>query len=279
MRIDAHQHFWSYDASRYGWIAENGFEVLKRDFLPADLKPLLDRHGIDGTVAVQARQDVRETEWLLGLARGNDWIRGVVGWVDLRADSADVDLEKLRAHDAGDRLVGIRHVVQDEPAGFLDADAFRSGVAKLARYDLTYDVLIYERQMEEATRFCAAFPDQRFVLDHIGKPRIVDGAIDEWARHMRALGAMEHVTCKISGMVTEADHAHWTYDQLTAYIDVAYEAFGPERLLFGSDWPVCTLAAEYGRVHEVFEHWARSLSLVGASVDTAKAVRATYGIG
>ncbi|MEM9379814.1 MAG: amidohydrolase family protein [Planctomycetota bacterium] len=279
MRIDAHQHFWSYHASRYGWIADGGLDALERDFLPADLAPLLRSNRIDGTVAVQARQDVEETEWLLDLARENPWILGVVGWVDLRAQAVDVELERLRARDGGERLVGLRHVVQDEPSGFLDDPGFRAGVAQLAKHDLAYDVLIFERQMAEAVRFCAAFPDQRLVLDHVGKPRIADGAIEEWARHLRELGAMEHVTCKVSGMVTEARHDAWTYEQLTRYIDAAFEAFGPERLLFGSDWPVCTLAAEYGRVCEVFDGWQRSLSLVGASVDTSAAVRATYGIG
>jgi L-fuconolactonase len=278
MVIDAHQHFWKYDPARYGWIVDNGLTALERDFLPDDLRPLLERHGIDGTVAVQALQDARETDWLLDLARENDWIRGVVGWVDLASDAADVDLERLRAHPAGDRLVGIRHVVQDEPTGFLDDRRFRAGVERLAMHDLAYDVLIYERQMEEAVRFCAAFPNQRLVLDHIGKPRIADGAIDEWKAHLRELGAMDHVTCKVSGMVTEADQQSWTYEQLSPYMDATYEAFGPERLLFGSDWPVCTLAAPYDRVREVFEAWVRSLSLVGASVDTQKAVRATYGI-
>lgn len=279
MRIDAHQHFWTYDADRYGWIAENGLKALERDFLPADLKPLLDRHGIDGTVAVQARQDVEETEWLLDLARENDWIRGVVGWVDLASDRADVDLERLRARDGGERLVGLRHVVQDEPAGFLDDERFRDGVRRLAKHDLTYDVLIFERQMEEAIRFCAALDGQRLVLDHIGKPRIADGEIESWSSHLRELGAMEHVTCKISGMVTEADHDAWSYEQLTPYMDATFEAFGPRRILFGTDWPVCTLAAPYERVAEVFDAWVNSLSLVGAGVDTETAVRATYGIG
>ncbi|MEM6568641.1 MAG: amidohydrolase family protein [Planctomycetota bacterium] len=279
MRIDAHQHFWRYDAARYGWIADGGLAALQRDFLPADLDPLLRANGMQGSIAVQARQDVEETEWLLDLAAETSWILGVVGWVDMRSETVDVELERLRARAGGDRLVGLRHVVQDEPPGFLDDPTFRAGVAQLAKHDLTYDVLVYERQMEEAVRFCAAFPDQRLVLDHIGKPRIADGAIDEWARRLRELGAMEHVTCKVSGMVTEADHASWTYEQITPYIDAAYEAFGPERLVFGTDWPVCTLAADYGRVCEVFDNWQRSLSLVGASVDTSAGVRATYGIG
>ena len=278
MAIDAHQHFWTYDEARYGWIAENGLRALERDFLPDDLRPLLDRRGIDGTVAVQARQDLEESEWLLGLADEHPWIRGVVGWVDLASGEVDAQLDQLEGARGGDRLVGIRHVVQDEAPGFLDDGGFRQGVERLAARGLTYDVLIFERQLEEAVRFCAALPGQRLVLDHVAKPRIAAGEIDRWAALMRELGAMEHVTCKVSGMVTEADHAGWTYDQLTPYMDVAFEAFGPRRLMFGSDWPVCTLAAPYERVHEVFEHWRSSLSLVGAGVDTAAAVEAAYGI-
>ncbi|MEM9800419.1 MAG: amidohydrolase family protein [Planctomycetota bacterium] len=279
MRIDAHQHFWTYDPGRYGWILEDGLDPLARDFLPEDLQPLLEKAGVDGTVAVQARQDVEETEWLLDLTRAHDWIRGVVGWLDLRSDEADVDLERLRAREGGERLVGIRHVVQAEPDGFLDDEDFRDGVRKLAKHGLTYDVLVYERQLAEAVRFCASLSDQRLVLDHIGKPRIAAGEIDEWKRSLVELGAMEHVTCKLSGLVTEADHDAWTYEQLGPYMDATFEAFGPDRILFGSDWPVCLVAAQYERIVEVFDAWGRSLSLVGGGVDPERAVRATYGIG
>ncbi len=278
MAIDAHQHFWTYDAARYGWIGDNGLHALERDFLPADLRPLLDQRGIDGTVAVQARQDLEESEWLLGLAADHPWIRGVVGWVDLASTEVEGQLERLGAARGGERLVGVRHVVQDEAPGFMDGADFRRGVATLGARGLAYDVLVLERQLEEAVRFCGAMSGQRLVLDHLAKPRIAAGEIDRWAALMRELGAMEHVTCKVSGMVTEADHEAWTYDQLTPYMDVAFEAFGPERLMFGSDWPVCTLAAPHARVHEVFSRWRASLSMVGATVDTEAAVESAYGL-
>lgn len=278
MPIDAHQHFWTYDEARYGWIAEGGLHALKRDFLPEDLRPLLDQRGVDGTVAVQARQDLEESEWLLGLAADHPWIRGVVGWVDLASEEVEGQLDRLAAARGGERLVGIRHVVQAEAEGFLDGADFRRGVAAVGARGLAYDVLILEHQLEEAVRFCGAMEGQRLVLDHLAKPRIAAGEIDRWAGLMRELGAMEHVTCKVSGMVTEADHGAWTYDQLTPYMDVAFEAFGPKRLLFGSDWPVCTLAAPYARVHEVFSRWRASLSMVGATVDAEVAVEAAYGL-
>jgi len=257
MPIDAHQHFWTYDEARYGWIAEGGLHALKRDFLPEDLRPLLDQRGVDGTVAVQARQDLEESEWLLGLAADHPWIRGVVGWVDLASEEVEGQLDRLAAARGGERLVGIRHVVQAEAEGFLDSADFRRGVAAVGARGLAYDVLILEHQLEEALRFCGAMSGQRLVLDHLAKPRIAAGELDRWAGLMRELGAN---------------------DQLTPYMDVAFEAFGPRRLLFGSDWPVCTLAAPYARVHEVFSRWRASLSMVGATVDAEAAVEAAYGL-
>ncbi len=254
MQIDAHQHFWSYSEADYGWIAEGGLEPLKRDFLPADLAPLLQAAGFDGTIAVQARQDTRETEWLLRLAAESPWILGVVGWVDLKSKTLDDELERLRATSA--RFVGVRHVIQDEPNGFMDDPALRRGVARLGRHGLTYDLLIFERQLDEAVRFCAALPDQRIVLDHVGKPRIRDGEFDAWSRGMGELAAMEHVACKVSGMVTEADWGAWTPGDLRPYVERVLEAFGPDRLMLGSDWPVCTLAADYGRVMQVAQDLA-----------------------
>ena len=189
---------------------------------------------------------------------------------------AEIDME-LRA--LAPRLSeAANDIVQAEAAGFLDSADFRRGVAAVGARGLAYDVLILEHQLEEALRFCGAMSGQRLVLDHLAKPRIAAGELDRWAGLMRELGAMEHVTCKVSGMVTEADHGAWTYDQLTPYMDVAFEAFGPRRLLFGSDWPVCTLAAPYARVHEVFSRWRASLSMVGATVDAEAAVEAAYGL-
>jgi L-fuconolactonase len=242
--IDSHQHFWSYDARLYGWIDES-MGALRRDFLPGDLADLMRAEGVGGTIAVQARQDDEETDWLIDLAHGEPFIRGVVGWVDLRADDVERRLERIGGEPS---VVGVRHVVQAEPDGFLDRPEFRRGVAALERCDLVYDILIYARQLPEATRFAAAFPSQPFVLDHLGKPDIRGGELQHWRRDLRALAALPHVWCKLSGLVTEADWHDWTPAGLRPYIDTALEAFGPSRLMFGSDWPVCRLAGSYARV-------------------------------
>ncbi len=242
--IDAHQHFWQYDLARYEWI-DDSMDVLKRDFLPAELQRVMTAAGVDGTIAVQARQSKDETDWLLDLADAHPFIRGVVGWMDLRAGDAGQQAARLGAEE---KVVGVRHVVQAEPDGFMDGEDFRRGIAALAPHDLVYDILIYERQLAEAARFAAAFPNQRFVLDHLGKPDIRHAGIGGWRRHLRALAALPHVSCKLSGLVTEADWRAWTPSQLRPYLDAALEAFGPARLMFGSDWPVCTVAAGYDQV-------------------------------
>jgi L-fucono-1,5-lactonase len=242
--IDAHQHFWRYDAAQYAWI-DSSMAALRRDFLPEELAALMNAGGVDATIAVQARQDEAETAWLLDLAARHPFIRGVVGWVDLQAADADRRLEQLAATP---RLLGVRHVVQAEPDGFLHRHAFRQGVAAVGRCDLVYDILIYARQLPEAIRFAADFPDQRFVLDHLGKPDIRGNGLDEWRRRLQAMADLPHVWCKLSGLVTEADWRAWTPGQLRPYLDGALDAFGPSRLMFGSDWPVCTLAASYGEV-------------------------------
>jgi L-fuconolactonase len=218
---------------------------LRHDFLPEDLGDEIRAAGVDGTIAVQARQDDEETGWLIDLAREHSFIKGVVGWVDLRAPDVDRRLERV-GHEPC--LVGVRHVVQAESDGFLDGGDFRRGIAALERFDLVYDILIYARQLREATRFAAAFPKQRFVLDHLGKPDVRGGGFKTWRRDIKSLAALPHVWCKLSGLVTEADWWHWTAAQLRPYLDAALEAFGPARLMFGSDWPVCTVAASYAQV-------------------------------
>jgi L-fuconolactonase len=242
--IDAHQHFWRYDPPLYGWIDES-MTPLRRDFLPADLAPLMRAAAVDGSVAVQARQDAGETEWLIELASDHPFVRGVVGWVDLRAADVDRRLERVGQEPC---VVGLRHVVQAEPEGFLDGADFRRGVAALERFDLVYDILIHARQLREAARFAAAFPRQRFVLDHLGKPDVRGGGLERWRGDLREIATLPHVWCKLSGLVTEADWQAWTPAQLRPYLDTALDAFGPDRLMFGSDWPVCTLAASYARV-------------------------------
>lgn len=257
VRIDAHQHFWRYSAREYGWI-DARMARLRRDFLPADLAPELERARIDGCLAVQARSSPAETEFLLSLAREHRFVRGVVGWVDLQAEGVADELARLAAEPL---LRGVRHVVQDEPdPGFLDRPGFRRGVAALARHGLVYELLIYPHQLDAARRFVAALPEQPIVLDHLAKPAIARGGRREWERGFRALGAFPNLACKLSGLVTEAQWNAWRPAELDVYLDVALEAFGEERLLFGSDWPVCLLAApDYAAVHGLVQEWSARL--------------------
>ena len=252
MRIDAHQHFWNYDLDEYGWI-DDSIAGLRRDFLPEDLKPELERCGFTGAVAVQARQSLEETQWLLELAASAPFIVGVVGWVDLRSPQVR---SQLKSFAGNPKLVGIRHIVQSEPDdGFLLQPDFLRGISVLADFDLAYDILIYPRHLAVAAEFARRFPGQRFVLDHMAKPSIKSGEIHSWAQGIRELGAQENVFCKLSGLVTEADWQHWKAEQIRPYLDIAFEHFGPDRLMIGSDWPVCTVAASYGQVIEVVEDY------------------------
>ena len=256
-RIDAHQHFWRYRPETHAWITET-MPQLKRDFLPADLQPVLAAAGYDGSVAVQAQQSGAETEWLLQLAEQHAFIRGVVGWVDLCAPDVTDVLRRLAAHP---RLRGVRHVVQDEPdERFMLRPEFIRSIATLAQFRLTYDILIYARQLPAAVELVQRFPQQRFVLDHIGKPEIRDRHISVWRDGMRALAAHRNVSCKLSGMVTEADWRGWKPSDFAGYLDVVFDCFGPQRLMIGSDWPVCTLAGSYGDVMDVVTDYISFLS-------------------
>lgn len=242
MRIDAHQHFWKYSAADYGWISDRMPE-LKRDFLPHDLEPLLETEGFNGSIAVQARQDPEETRWLLQLAGDNEFIKGVVGWVDLCSPALPAELEQFASHP---KFVGVRHVLQDEPEDeFMLRPAFRQGIAHLADHGLSYDLLLYPRHLPIAVKLVREFPAQPFVLDHIAKPGIAESVIHPWDRDIRELGKCANVCCKLSGMVTEARWKQWHAEDFRPYLDVVFEAFGPERLMIGSDWPVCTLSANY----------------------------------
>ena len=243
LRIDAHQHFWRYDPAEYGWI-DDSLAALKRDFLPADVQPLMTAAGFDGCVAVQARQTEEETRWLLSLADAHPFILGVVGWVDLTAPDVAARLERL----AHRRLVGIRHIVQAEPDGFLAREDVRRGIAALERRRLAFDMLVYARQLPDAAAFAAAFPRHRLVLDHLGKPDIRGDGFNVWYREVRRLAALPHVCAKLSGLVTEARWAAWTPETLRPYIDAALDCFGADRLMIGSDWPVCTVAGDYEAV-------------------------------
>jgi L-fuconolactonase len=257
MHIDAHQHFWMYNEPEYGWI-DDSMAALRRDFLPDDLKPELECNGFQGCVAVQARQTLEETRWLLELAENAPFILGVVGWVDLRSPRLRFELGSLAGRS---KLVGVRHIVQSEPDGrFLMQPDFLCGIAMLEEFDLAYDILIYERHLPLAAEFVARFPKQRFVLDHLAKPPIKSGAIDDWRRGMRKLAAFSNVYCKLSGLVTEADWHAWKPADLRPYLDVAFECFGPSRLMIGSDWPVCTVAASYSQVMDVVKDYVRKFS-------------------
>ena len=245
MKIDSHQHLWHFDPVEYDWIDEKA-TALRRSYLHEDLARELSTSGVDGAVAVQARQSLAENDFLLEQAaasRGR--IRGVVGWVDLAADNVD---EVLGRYASRPRFVGVRHVVQGEsdPA-FLAGPGFNRGVSRLRRHGLVYDVLIYAAQLPAAIAFVDRHPSQPFVLDHLAKPTIAAARFDDaWARSFREIAKRSHVTCKLSGVVTEVRDATWSADVIRPYVDLAIEAFGPARLMFGSDWPVCRLRTEYG---------------------------------
>jgi L-fucono-1,5-lactonase len=252
MRIDAHQHFWVYDQSEYAWI-DDSMASLRRDFLPNDLKIELGRKGFQGSVAVQARQTLEETRWLLELATDASFILGVVGWVDLRSSNVRSQLEAFAGNP---KLVGIRHIVQSEPNDrFLLQPEFLRGISLLEEFDLAYDLLIYPKHLPVAAEFVRRFPRQRFVLDHLAKPPIKSGSLRPWERGMRELGTLPNVFCKLSGLVTEADWQNWKPEHIVPYMDVAFETFGPRRLMIGSDWPVCTLAASYTRAIDLVESY------------------------
>lgn len=257
MNIDSHHHFWSYDAAEYGWI-DDSMKRLRRDFLPADLEQEIQAAGIDGVVSVQARQTLEETEWLLSFCESNKFIRGVVGWVPLSDSGVRHPLEKLASQP---QLKAVRHVVQDEPDDeFLLREDFNQGVSLLHGFGLVYDILIFERHLPVAIQFVDRHPDQVFVLDHIAKPQIGKLLLEPWRENIRELAKRPNVYCKVSGMVTEADYHRWTPAQLLTYWETVLEAFGPKRLMFGSDWPVCLVACEYIRWFEIVTQLASKLS-------------------
>jgi len=254
MHIDAHQHFWIYSPQEYEWI-DDSMKLIRRNFLPADLGPELARSGFHGSVAVQTRQTLEETRWLLELADANPTILGVVGWVDLCSPEVESQLKRFSK---SSKLVGIRHIVQAEPDDrFLLRPDFVRGISQLEEFDLAYDILIYPRHLLVAAEFVEQFPRQRFVLDHLAKPHIKVGEIKTWASGIRRLAQFPNLFCKLSGLVTEADWQHWKPEQITPYLDVAFECFGPDRLMIGSDWPVCLVAGAYGRVTDIVKEWLR----------------------
>ncbi len=244
MTIDSHQHFWKYDPVRDSWIT-NDMDKIKEDFMPEDLKPLLDENEIEGCVTVQADQSETETEFLLGLSKEHDWIKGVVGWIDLLADDHEQRLDHYKKHP---KFKGVRHVLQAEPDGFISNPRFIKGVASLSKRDLTYDILTHEKQLIEVLTFINKLPTMNLVIDHISKPNIKSKSFKLWSAHMKEVSTYKHVHIKLSGMVTEADWHSWTIEDLKPYVDFCLENFSPNRLMFGSDWPVSLVAGSYKKV-------------------------------
>lgn len=245
MRIDSHQHFWRYNSEEYGWIDEN-MSSLRRDFLPEDLGPELMHAGFDGCIAVQVRQTLEETRWLLELADSFPFVLGVIGWVDLRTENIRQQLARFANNP---KFLGVRHIVQSEADDrFLLQPEFLRGIGMLTEFNLSYDILIYPRHLPVAAEFVGRFPSQRFVLDHMAKPLIKSRGVEPWSQDIRDLAKFPNVFCKLSGLVTEADWQSWKPNDIAPYLEVAMDCFGPDRLMIGSDWPVCTVAGSYSRV-------------------------------
>ena len=257
MRIDSHQHFWIYDPNQYPWMTDE-LSAIRSNHLPEHLQVEFDRLGIDGSVAVQARQSLDESRWLLKIAEESCLIKGVVGWVDLRSEHVEDQLAEFAEHP---KFVGVRHVVQDEPdENFMLLPEFIRGISKLKSYDLSYDILVFPNQLPAAIELVKQFPDQPFVLDHLAKPLIKDKEISTWDEHIRELAQFSNLNCKVSGMITEANWTTWKTSDFTPYLDVVFEAFGEDRLMYGSDWPVCKLAGSYRQVYDLTDNYLSQFS-------------------
>jgi len=256
LRIDSHQHFWKFDPVRDSWINDE-MKVLQRDFLPADLAPLLKKNNIDGCVAVQADQSEHETTFLTALASANDFIKGVVGWVDLRSEKLN---DRLQYFSSFKKLKGFRHIAQGEPAGFLRGEQFSKGIAALKDFNFTYDILIYPHQIQDAIWLVNKHPYQKFVVDHLAKPVIREKEFTSWSADMKELASFNNVSCKLSGMVTEADWNQWANHDFKPYLDFIVHHFGTARVMYGSDWPVCLLAASYEKQLNIIEEYLQSFS-------------------
>jgi len=271
--IDAHQHFWQFDPVRDNWINEE-MAIIQHDFLPQQLEKILSENGIDGSVIVQSDQSEKENEFQLNNAARYDFIRGVVGWVDLQA--TDIE-EKLLYYQQFKKLKGFRHVLQGEPQRDLMLQpAFKNGIGLLNKYGFSYDVLIFPDQLKYAAQLAAAFPDQPFVIDHIAKPKIKDGLIADWKKDIFSLAAHENVVCKISGMVTEADWKNWRAEEFTPYLDTIVAAFGTDRIMYGSDWPVCLVAADYAKTKQIVDDYFSQFSADEQAAFYGKTASAFY---
>lgn len=257
--IDAHQHFWHYDPAKHIWMSEE-MGILKTDFLPTDLAPLLTNCGLEGCVAVQANQAEEENTFLLNLAGKHDFIKGIVGWIDLGSENVE---ERLKYYQQFPIIKGFRHVLHDEAQrDFMLRPDFVSGISHLKKYNYTYDILIFTDQLAYTLDFVKAFPEQPFVIDHIAKPLIKQQIVGDWKDYMLKIASFQNVYCKISGLVTEADWTGWKKEDFKTYLDIVVEAFGTDRIMYGSDWPVCQLAATYeaqlGIVQEYFSSFSKT---------------------
>lgn len=275
MNIDAHQHFWSYNQKDYGWITDD-LSVLKKDYLPGDLLAVLTDNGMDGCVAVQARQSLEETSWLLELAKQHDFIKGVVGWVDLCSTELEA---QLKAFSKNKKLVGVRHVLHDEPDEyFMLRPEFKKGIERLGAYELTYDILIFPKHLKSAHQLAAQFPNQKFVIDHLAKPSIRSQQYDIWSRDLSAFKGLPNVWCKVSGMVTEADWKNIPATDFSLVLDVVFDTFPQEKIMFGSDWPVCQLAADYAKVKSIVEEYLNANKQYDAQLVMGKNCQDFYRI-
>lgn len=257
LKIDAHQHFWKFDEIRDSWINAE-MAVIRRDFMPVDLKPFLETNGFDGCIVVQSDQTPAENEFQLQNAADHDFIKGVVGWVDLQSEDIEAELARLSAFE---KLKGFRHILQGEAdRALMLKPAFLNGISKLKGFNFTYDILIFPDQLKYAAELVGLFPEQLFVLDHIAKPDIKGQILEGWEEDMKDLAKFDNVYCKVSGLVTEADWANWKSEDFKPYLDVVFEAFGTERVMYGSDWPVCLLAGSYAQVKELVSQYVSKFS-------------------
>ncbi|MDG2396655.1 MAG: amidohydrolase family protein [Flavobacteriaceae bacterium] len=256
MKIDSHHHFWKYNPIEYNWIDES-MKSIKKDFLPKDLKPILDSNSINGSIAVQAHQSEEETLFLLKLAEKFNFIKGVIGWLDIKANDFE---ERLIFFKKNRHFKGLRHIVQDEKNDFLLNPEFQNGISKLSKFDLTYDLLIYPKQLYPAIELVKKFPNQTFILDHIAKPNISKKINQKWIDNIKSLSNYQNVYCKISGMVTETEDYKWKIDNFNPFLDIIVNSFGVDRLLFGSDWPVCLLAGKYKDILNIVTNYFKKYS-------------------
>ncbi len=271
MRLDSHQHFWKFNPEKHSWITDE-MKVIQRDFLPDDLIPILKEHQIDGCVAVQADESFRETAFLCDLAEEYEQIKAVVGWADLGSDDLDKDLDQFASQK---KLKGYREILQSKSVDYMLRKEFIRGIRKIGKRGYTYDILIFHNQLEAAFHFVKKAPEQPFVIDHIAKPNIKLGI---WKKEMAPLAEREYIYCKVSGMITEADWKKWTAKDLQVYLDVVLELFGPKRLMFGSDWPVCKIAGEYEQVLEIIERFTDRLSKTEKEAIMGNTAAEFYGI-